>query len=312
MALSGSRRTMVAGLGLAGILALSFAGCGGGKTDTSDAVVIPEKGANLSAAPATGAAAPTPTTAANAPTAAAPSTPVKAEGWGTLKGQVVFGGNPPAQEVLYDKGKAPKDETVCAKEEPIKVERLIVDGATKGVRNVIVYIPRPTVVNDEAKSAAHSAKVEFDQKNCVFKPHVLAVMVGATIGLRSSDTVNHNINAKLKTNTPFNSILNPGQTKDFVPTSGERSPSEVGCDIHPWMKAYWLILDSPYFAVTDDQGNFEIKHVPAGTQKVVVWHEAVSKGGFVTPPSGEGITIKADDTASKTFTIDAGKILPGK
>ena len=72
-----------------------------------------------------------------------------------------------------------------------------------------------------------------------------------------------------------------------------------------------MVLDSPYFAVTDEKGDFEIKNVPAGTQKVVVWQEAVAKGGFVTPSSGDDITIKANDTTSKDFTIDPTKLLPG-
>src|SRR5205823_14313487 len=109
---------------------------------------------------------------------------------------------------------------------------------------------------------------------CVFKPHVLGVMTGAKITLKSSDPVNHNINAKLQRNSSFNSILAPGGKSEFDPKTGERGPIPVTCDIHPWMQAYWLVLDSPYFAVTDDKGNFEIKNAPAGTQKVVVWQEA--------------------------------------
>ena len=66
-----------------------------------------------------------------------------------------------------------------------------------------------------------------------------------------------------------------------------------------------MVLDSPYFAVTDAQGNFEIKNVPAGTQKVVVWQEAAK---FVTPTSGQDVVIKADDTTTVPFTIDAGKV----
>ena len=65
-----------------------------------------------------------------------------------------------------------------------------------------------------------------------------------------------------------------------------------------------MVLDSPYFAVTDEKGNFEIKNAPAGTQKVVVWQEAVDKNGFVTPPSGEDVVIKANDATVKDFTID--------
>jgi hypothetical protein len=234
---------------------------------------------------------------------------VKAEGWGTLKGQVVFGSNPPGQEILYDKGKAPKDPEVCGKDTPIVSERLVVDGATKGVKNVLVYLSKPTAVNDDAKKAVASTEVEFDQKNCTFKPHVIGALAGSTIVLKSSDPVSHNINAKLRTNTPFNSILQGGQSTKLTPNSAERQPALVTCDIHNWMQAYWMVFDHPYFAVTDEKGNFEIKNVPAGTQKVVVWQEAA---GFVTPTSGKDITIKAGDTATENFTIDPGKVKPGK
>jgi hypothetical protein len=75
------------------------------------------------------------------------------------------------------------------------------------------------------------------------------------------------------------------------------------------MLAYWLVLDNPYFAVTDANGNFEIKNVPAGTQKVVVWQEATL---FVTPPTGEDVAIKANDTTAKSFTIDPSKVKPAR
>jgi hypothetical protein len=79
--------------------------------------------------------------------------------------------------------------------------------------------------------------------------------------------------------------------------------------MHPWMKAWRMVVDHPYFAVTDAKGDFEIKNAPAGTQKVVVWQEAV-KNGFVTASSGDEVVIKANDATEKDFTIDPGKILP--
>ena len=79
-----------------------------------------------------------------------------------------------------------------------------------------------------------------------------------------------------------------GQTTTIHPLGAERTPGQVICDIHPWMTAWWMVLDNPYFAVTDENGNFEIKNVPAGTQKVVVWQEAVSKGGLRDRRLGRG------------------------
>jgi hypothetical protein len=69
-----------------------------------------------------------------------------------------------------------------------------------------------------------------------------------------------------------------------------------------------MVLDHPYYAVTDAQGNFEIKNAPAGTQKVVVWQEAV---GFVSSSgAGEDVNIKASDTTTKDFTLDPNKVRP--
>ena len=308
-----ARRALTSALGTAVALslALGVAGCGGAASDSGDAVVSTQPGVPVTSAAPAGAANPAPAAAttkdaAAAPTAAVPApTPAKAGGWGTFKGQVVFGGGAPAQDVLFAKGQAPKDPTVCGKDAPTLSERLVVDGATKGVKNVLVYFVKPSAVNDEAKAAASKAQIEFDQKNCTFEPHVLAVMAGSKIELRSSDPVNHNVNAKFKSNSQFNSILAAGQALPYSPASPERQPAQVTCDIHPWMLAYWLVLDHPYFAVTDAKGNFEIKNVPTGNQKVVVWQEAAS---YVTLPQGEVVAIAAEGGPAKTFTIDPGKI----
>ena len=74
-----------------------------------------------------------------------------------------------------EQGKAEKNPEVCAKDSPIESERLVVDPATKGVKNVLVYLPRPTAVNEDAKKAMAGRKVDFDQKGCVFEPHVLGL-----------------------------------------------------------------------------------------------------------------------------------------
>jgi hypothetical protein len=301
------RKPILIGMATTATLWAAIMGCGGQATDSSDAVVVPDPSAVSSSAPAakTGGAP-----AASTPTAAAPAasvTPVKAEGYGIIKGQVLFGGDAPTPKVLAEKGKAPKDPDVCAKNAPLTSERLVVDGATKGVKHVLVYLGKPTSVSEAAKKSAAAVQAEFDQKNCIFVPHVLGFMKGVEIKIKSSDPVNHNVNAKLR--TAFNQLLAGGQSFPYTAQEVQRTPGEVTCDIHPWMKAWWMVLDHPYFAVTDSKGYYEIKDAPAGTQRLVVWQEAV-RGGFVTASSGEDVLIKANDSTVKDFTIDPGKILP--
>jgi hypothetical protein len=122
--------------------------------------------------------------------------------------------------------------------------------------------------------------------------------------VKTSDPVNHNVNFQLQ-NFTQNPVMPPGDTKNYTLDSAERGPKPVACNIHPWMQAYWLVLDHPYFAVTDENGNYEIKNAPAGTQKVVVWQEAVA---YVTAGSGDSVNIKANATTDKDFQIDPSKV----
>lgn len=306
------RKTMLLGLGLSATLAFALSGCGGDAGNKDDAVIVKAPDAKTStASSSTSTTAPTPATSGGATPSTSTSTgsaaPVKAEGWGTLKGTVVFSGTVPEAKLLQAQGKAEKNPEVCAKSAPIFSERLVVDSGTKGVKNVFVYLLRPTAVNEDAKKAALAKKVVFDQKECVYIPHALAVIVGEPVDVKSSDSTTHNVNFQLK-NLQSNPVLQPGANLEVVPSSAERTPGPVSCSIHPWMQAYWMVLDHPYFAVTDEKGNFEIKNVPAGTQKVVVWQEAV---GSVTASSGDDVTIAAGGDTTKSFTIDSSKVRPG-
>ena len=305
-------------------LGLALAGCGdGGKSGVESAqVVVPEPSAtaSTSASPATAATAPAGTAASGSATASesakpaetstaaspAPAAGASAAGWGTLKGRVVFSGDIPKAKVLVAKGdSAAKDPQVCAKKE-IDSEKLVVDPASKGVSYAIVYIPKPTAVNPEATSAAKAAEVVFDQKNCMFVPHVLAAMKGATVTIKSSDPVGHNANAVGLNNNKFN-LPTAAHVVAALGARAADKPGKVECDIHSWMEAYWLVLDNPYFAVTDDQGNFEIKNAPAGDQKVVVWAEAL---GARLPhlPLGRRGRHQGRRRTTKDFTLDAAKV----
>lgn len=307
-------RGLAASLSLGLTLSAALVGCDGGRDTTADAVVtVTEPSAASSssssaAAPTEGAATPTATpTAEEKPAAEAPAAATAAEGWGTLKGRVVFSGDAPAPKVLVAKGDTGvKDGAFCSKNE-IDSQRLVVNSGNKGVRYAIVYLPKPTAVNKDAEAAAKTAQVIFDQKNCTFDPHVLATMKGTTVDIKSSDAVGHNANAVGLLYNKFNLPTQPNSSTPWPTKNAEPRPGKIGCDIHPWMEAYWFVLGNPYFAVTDADGNFEIKNVPAGEQKVVVWAEALGPG-YITPTSGEAIAIKAGGETTKDFTLDAAKV----
>ena len=132
-------------------------------------------------------------------------------------------------------------------------------------------------------------EVVLDQKNCEFQPYVLPMHQDQTLVIKSSDPmINHNVRM-----SPFR---NPGKNQTLGPDGklelklvAERVPIEMACDIHPWMKAWVMVFDHPFFTTTATDGSFEIKGVTAGPQKLILR----LKPGFVTPGQGRGMESKS-------------------
>ncbi len=65
------------------------------------------------------------------------------------------------------------------------------------------------------------------------------------------------------------------------------------CNVHPEMLGYIIVLQNPYFALTDHSGKYEIKNVPPGTYKLKVWHEKLQET-FKEVVVQEGKTVTVD------------------
>jgi hypothetical protein len=196
--------------------------------------------------------------------------------WGTIKGRVVFGGDSiPVPKLVHKKGAAPKDPEVCSARDTFSDE-LAVNKENKGIQSAVVYINRPPAIHPALAKA--EGEVEFGQEHCMFKPRIFAYRFGQKVKVSSNDPVTHNTNVTPFAGTGFNLTIPaaaPGD-KNVVEVGeirAQQRPTPVVCNLHPWMKAWWFVFDHPYFAVSDENGAFEIKQAPAGTLKLVVWHE---------------------------------------
>jgi plastocyanin len=111
----------------------------------------------------------------------------------------------------------------------------------------------------------------IDQKNLVFNPHVLPVLVGTTVDFRNSDAVLHNVFSPDKCAEKFNLGSWPqGQIRSY--TFKQPCAATILCNVHPEMEAFIVAVPTPYFAVTDKTGAYVIKDVPDGAVSVRVWH----------------------------------------
>ncbi len=234
--------------------------------------------------------------------------------YGTIKGRLVWGGSdlPPAR-VLIEKGRAQKDPEICARDAAIPNRELVVDPQTKGVAYGFAYLIKPKGSNPGAvkELLARSPKAELDQKNCEFLPYVLGMHQDQTLVIKSRDPINHNVRYAAFANSAFNQILAPGRDVE-IKLVAERRPIVVACDIHSWMKAYIMVFDHPFFAVTGTDGAFEIKGVPAGGQNLVLWQERVGYVGFTDPAKkaqGRAVTIRSGEVADiGAIAIDPSQV----
>jgi len=138
----------------------------------------------------------------------------------------------------------------------------------------------------------------IDQKGLVFQPHLTAVQVGTTVDFLNSDSVAHNV---FWTSVGGNKKLNhnlgtwpKGDRKSFKFDSPGAVP--ILCNVHPEMSAYLVVVPTPYFATSDQAGNYKIENVPDGSYTVVAWHEGAKNQSKPVTVSGD---TKMDFTLSK-------------
>ena len=200
------------------------------------------------------------------------------EGAGTFSGQIVLEGDIPKLDpaiTVADPARA-ADLKACGVES-VPNEKLVVDPKSKGIANAFVYLRKaPAGMRADLKKST-APMVKFDQKACQFTPHSLLVRVDQTVEVLSDDPIGHNTHVTPLKGTEFNSAIRP-KDRAGVPVkmkTVENLPTQVKCDIHPWMTAWWLILDHPYAAVTDKEGKFSIPNLPPGEHDFMVWQESV-------------------------------------
>ncbi|HEY1064771.1 MAG TPA: hypothetical protein VGE52_01620 [Pirellulales bacterium] len=218
--------------------------------------------------------------------------------WGSLKGQFVYdAADAPKPDPLAIPGGVPAGCPNCKKTS----DELLVDPDTKGVRNIVVYL----MDEDGAIHPSYNALIEqpavLDNKDCRFEPHVLALWLKQPLRITNSDACGHNAACSPKKEEPFNPLLQP--KTDYVNRFAvpQTLPQPVSCAIHPWMKGYVLPRATPYVAVTNAQGEFEIADLPAGQHQFRVWHERA--GYLLADPAW----IVGRNKGVATWTIEADK-----
>jgi len=225
--------------------------------------------------------------AANTPEASV-YTAVKVVSGGAVAGTITYSGKAMAPKKLA----VTKDTQVCGKVEHVDESLLV--GANGGIKNAVVSIKG--IKSGKGLETLGTSFV-LDQKGCMYTPHVSVVPVNATLKIVNPDGILHNIHTYSQKNPPFNKSQ-PQFKKEMTTSFAQAELVAAKCDVHGWMSASILVVDQPYYAVTDATGAFKLTDVPAGTYTVEIWQE---KLGTKTAQ----VTVAAGQTATLNFAFPA-------
>lgn len=196
--------------------------------------------------------------------------PEAAAGNGIVSGRVALAGVPPERRKL-DLSANPTCERQHLR--AVYSEDVLVS-KKGGLRNTLVWVKSGLPANHWP---APTETVKLNQVGCIYEPHVLALMTGQTLEVSNADPLNHNVHAEATVNTPFNVAQPPRAEKLFQKFDKQETMVPITCGVHGWMRAYVSVIDHPFFAVTDEDGRFEIKGLPPGDFTVEAIHETYGR-----------------------------------
>jgi plastocyanin len=162
----------------------------------------------------------------------------------------------------------PPEKIVTTDGSTLQHRDLVVDPQTQGLRYVVAVLD-----NAPAQPKVQGARpVLVDQRDMVFLPRIVAVRHGQAVSFDNSDTCNHSVMASSTVPAnQFNVFVLPGKPYERV-LEPQKHPVLIGCSLHPWMRAWVYVVPHPWFAVSDEQGKFQIKDLPPGRYTLWLRH----------------------------------------
>jgi len=212
------------------------------------------------------------------------ATPIDPATVATINGTVKFDGTAP-KPAKIDMSQDPGCKG------PNEAENLVVD---KGdLANVFVYVKDG--LGDRSFDVPKDAVV-LEQHGCRYHPHVLGVMAGQTVDIKNADPTTHNIHPTPKDNREWNESQPPSSPDIEKSFAREEIMLPVKCNQHPWMKMYINVVKSPFYAVTDKDGKYEIKGLPPGDYTLAFVQEKLGE-------QDQKVTVAAKEskTVDETF-----------
>lgn len=192
---------------------------------------------------------------------------------GTLRMKFVYEGDAISPDAID----VNKDVEFCGKHGLVS-EKVLINPENRGIKNVVLYVYTGRGGSRLPAIEPRDETITLANKNCRFEPHIVIAQTGDTLRVTNPDPVGHNANLNFFRNTAQNFTIPANQEKSVELTEPEPAPIPVDCNIHPWMRAYVVVLEHPFAAASDENGMLEIEGLPAGQElNFRVYHEGLAQ-----------------------------------
>ncbi len=218
--------------------------------------------------------------------ASSPATPIDPTTVASVSGVIKFDGAVP-KATKIDMSQDP----ACASAESNMTQTIVADDGN--LSNVFVYVKDG--IGDRTFDPPKDP-VTIDQHGCRYLPHVLGVMAGQPIKIVNSDNTTHNIHPSPTINQEWNESQAPKSPALDKSFARQEVMMQVKCNQHPWMKMFLNVSKTPFFAVTDKDGKYEIKGLPPGDYTIAARQEKLGEQTMKVT-----VAAKANGTANFTF-----------
>lgn len=211
---------------------------------------------------------------------------------GRVTGTVALDGPAPPDTVVTP---GPDDVRACGRSLTLRAA----DTGGGGVAGAVVWL----VGVGAGKPFPAVRRAELALTGCRLAPRALAAVAGGALNVHGVDALDSRLRFTRVEGGAGTADDSPGAVLLRVTTTdaGQVVPSErvvaapgtveVRGEVQPWLRAWVLAFDHPYFATTDAAGAFALDEVPPGTYQLVVWHDRLGRVAQpVTVAAGQAVT----------------------
>jgi plastocyanin len=187
-------------------------------------------------------------------------------------------------------GALPPDRRITLTDGQVIVHNdVVVEAKTKGLRDVAVILDW----KEKVPADAQAKPVVVDQRDMLFQPRVVTVQEGRKVRFENNDLYNHAVSAQsVHAENVFNVTTPAGQPYEHK-FKWQKNPIPIGCVLHSWMRAYVIVAQHPYHAVSDVHGVFRIDDIPAGKHSLMLVH----------PDTNHRAKVEVEVQAGKTAEV---------